>query len=369
MSLETPLTQLHVRLGAKLVEFAGYTMPISYPNGIIAEHQHTRSKAGLFDVSHMGQVLVSGSNVAELLESVMPADLVALAPNQSTYALLTNDMGGVRDDLIATKLEDSRFFLVLNASNKHADLAYLRLALPELNFELLDDRALLALQGPEARTVLSRLGKGTESLGFMSALECSVNDIPCFITCSGYTGEDGFEISVNANQATHLAELLLADTEVAPIGLGARDSLRLEVGLCLHGHELSPEITPIEARLKWAIAPSRRAGGDREGGYPGATILSQQMSHGVNRVRIGLRVLGRRPVRAGQLLLNADGLEVGSICSDAFGASVGGPIAMGFVHPDFSQIGMTLKADVRGKFIDLEVVSLPMLPQRYYRAD
>jgi aminomethyltransferase len=278
-------------------------------------------------------------------------------------------MGGVLDDLIATKLEDSRFFLVLNASNKHADLAYLRLALPELNFELLDDRALLALQGPEARAVLSRLGTGTESLGFMSALECSVNDIPCFITCSGYTGEDGFEISVNANQATHLAELLLADTEVAPIGLGARDSLRLEVGLCLHGHELSPEITPIEARLKWAIAPSRRAGGDREGGYPGAAILNQQMSHGVSRVRVGLRVLGRRPVRAGQPLLNADGLEVGSICSDAFGASVGGPIAMGFVHPDFSQIGTTLKADVRGKFIELEVVSLPMLPQRYYRAD
>jgi aminomethyltransferase len=259
--------------------------------------------------------------------------------------------------------------LVLNASNKHADLAYLRLALPELNFELLDDRALMALQGPEARTVLSRLGTGTESLGFMSVLECSVNDIPCFITCSGYTGEDGFEISVNANQATHLAELLLADTEVAPIGLGARDSLRLEVGLCLHGHELSPEITPIEARLKWAIAPSRRAGGDREGGYPGAAILNQQMSHGVSRVRVGLRVLGRRPVRAGQPLLNADGLEVGSICSDAFGASVGGPIAMGFVHPDFSQIGTTLKADVRGKFIELEVVSLPMLPQRYYRAD
>jgi aminomethyltransferase len=203
----------------------------------------------------------------------------------------------------------------------------------------------------------------------MSALECSVNDIPCFITCSGYTGEDGFEISVNANQATHLAELLLADAEVAPIGLGARDSLRLEVGLCLHGHELSPEITPIEARLKWAIAPSRRAGGDREGGYPGAAILNQQMSHGVSRVRVGLRVLGRRPVRAGQPLLNADGLEVGSICSDAFGASVGGPIAMGFVHPDFSQIGTTLKADVRGKFIELEVVSLPMLPQRYYRAD
>ena len=369
MSLETPLTQLHVRLGAKLVEFAGYTMPISYPNGIIAEHQHTRSKAGLFDVSHMGQVLVSGSNVVELLESVMPADLVALAPNRSTYALLTNDVGGVRDDLIATKLEDGRFFLVLNASNKHADLAYLRQALPELTFELLDDRALLALQGPEARTVLSRLGKDTESLGFMSALECSVNDIPCFVTCSGYTGEDGFEISVNASQAAHLAELLLADTEVAPIGLGARDSLRLEVGLCLHGHELSPEITPLEARLKWAIAPSRRAGGDREGGYPGAAILNEQMSNGVNRVRIGLRVLGRRPVRAGQQLLNADGLEVGSICSDAFGASVGGPIAMGFVRPDFSQVGAILKADVRGKFIDLEVVALPMLPQRYYRTD
>lgn len=369
MSLETPLTNLHVQLGAKLVPFAGYTMPISYTNGIIAEHQHTRSEAGLFDVSHMGQVLVSGSEVAESLETIMPADLVALAPNRSTYALLTNDKGGVRDDLIATKLEDGRFFLVLNAANKHADLDYLRQALPELSFELLDDRALLALQGPKARTVLSRLSEDAKGLGFMSAIECSVNDIPCFVACSGYTGEDGFEISVDASQAPQLAELLLAETEVAPIGLGARDSLRLEVGLCLHGHELSTEITPIEARLKWAIAPARRAGGDRAGGYPGAAILNEQMSNGVNRLRIGLKVLGRRPVRAGQALLNTEGVEVGSICSDAFGASVGGPIAMGFVQPDFTQLGTILKAEVRGKFIDLEVVALPMLPQRYYRAE
>lgn len=367
MSLETPLTNLHTRLGAKMVPFAGYTMPISYASGIIAEHQHTRSTAGLFDVSHMGQVRVTGSHLAERLESVMPADLSALAPMRSTYALLTNDVGGVRDDLIVTRLDERQFFLVLNAANKHSDLVYLRQKLPDLTFELMDDKALLAIQGPQARTILSRFIRGIEDLGFMSARQCDLSDIPCFVTCSGYTGEDGFEISVDGEYAERVAELLLRETEILPIGLGARDSLRLEVGLCLHGHELTPEITPIEAGLKWAIAPSRRADGSNAGGYPGAAVLNDQIRNGTERVRIGLKVLGRRPVRAGQVLLNSAGEEVGSICSDAYGASVGGPIAMAYVKPTASLKGSTLKADLRGKVVDLEIVMLPMLPQRYYR--
>ncbi len=367
MSLETPLTNLHRGLGAKMVPFAGYTMPISYSNGIIAEHHHTRSKAGLFDVSHMGQVMVTGLDVAQLLEQVVPADLSSLEPMKSTYALLTNDVGGVRDDLIATKLDEGQFFLVLNAANKHDDLAYLRNTLPELNFELMDDKALLALQGPDARKVLARFANDIDSLGFMGARHCNLKDVECFVTCSGYTGEDGFEISVDGARAMHLAERLLLEAEVAPIGLGARDSLRLEVGLCLHGHELSEEITPIEAGLKWAIAPSRREGGERAGGYPGADVLDQQIRDGTQRVRVGLKVLGRRPVRAGQVLLNQEGDEVGSVCSDAFGASVGGPIAMAYVHPSASATGSLLTADLRGKFVELEVAPLPMLPQRYFR--
>ena len=367
MSLETPLTNLHRGLGAKMVPFAGYTMPISYPDGIIAEHHHTRSKAGLFDVSHMGQVMVTGPDLARSLEQVMPADLTQLSPMKSTYALLTNDEGGVRDDLIVTKLDEERFFLVLNAANKDGDLAYLRAVLPELNFELMDDKALLALQGPDAREVLARFAGDIDSLGFMSARHYNLKGIECFVTCSGYTGEDGFEISVAGARAQRLAELLLQEAEVAPIGLGARDSLRLEVGLCLHGHELSEEITPIEAGLKWAIAPSRREGGERAGGYPGADILDQQMRDGTQRVRVALKVLGRRPVRAGQVLLNREGDEVGSICSDAFGASVGGPIAMAYVHPSASVTGAVLEADLRGKVVELEVVALPMTAQRYYR--
>ena len=367
MSLETPLTNLHTALGAKMVPFAGYTMPISYADGIIAEHHHTRSKAGLFDVSHMGQVMVTGSALAQSLEQVMPADLVNLAPMKSTYALLTSEAGGVRDDLIVTKLDEERFFLVLNAANKHSDLAYLRQALPELTFELMDDKALLALQGPDARKVLARFAADIESLRFMAARYCTLKGIECFVTCSGYTGEDGFEISVDGVSAQRLAELLLLETEVAPIGLGARDSLRLEVGLCLHGHELSEEITPIEAGLKWAIAPSRREIGERAGGYPGAEVLDRQMRDGTRRVRVGLKVLGRRPVRAGQALLNQEGDEVGIICSDAFGASVGGPIAMAYVHPSASAKGSVLNADLRGKLVELEVVALPMLPQRYFR--
>ena len=367
MLLETPLTALHQTLGAKLVPFAGYSMPINYPGGIIAEHNHTRSRAGLFDVSHMGQVTVMGDAVAERLESVMPNDFISLPPMSSAYGLLMNKAGGVRDDLIATNLGDGRFNLVVNASNKREDLAYLRAALRDLTFDLHEDRALMALQGPESRAVMARLTKTTSGLGFMTAAQDQIDGVDVWVTCSGYTGEDGFEISVSALEAGRVAECLLAQPEVEAIGLGARDSLRLEAGLCLHGHELSPDITPIEAGLNWAIARERRESGSRPGGYPGAEIIHQQLSEGAARKRVGLRVEGRRPARAGEALLDSAGNEVGVICSDAFGASVGGPVAMAFVQTACSQVGSDLHVMVRGKRVDLTVVNLPMVPSRYYR--
>ena len=365
--LKTPLMALHQMLGAKLVPFAGYSMPISYPGGIIAEHNHTRSQAGLFDVSHMGQISVMGDAVAEQLESVLPSDFISLAPMSSVYGLLMNEAGGVRDDLIATNFGDGCFKLVVNASNKHEDLAYLRAALPELTFELHEDRALIALQGPEARVVMARLGKKASGLGFMTATQDQIDGVDVWVTCSGYTGEDGFEISVSALEAERLAQCLLAEPEVEAIGLGARDSLRLEAGLCLHGHELSADITPLEAGLYWAIARDRRESGSRPGGYPGAEIIHQQLAEGITRKRVGLRVEGRRPVRAGETLLDRADNEVGVICSDAFGASVGGPVAMAFVQPASSHLGSDLHVMVRGKRVDLRVVRLPMVPNRYYR--
>ena len=367
MLLKTPLMALHQMLGAKLVPFAGYSMPISYPGGIIAEHNHTRSQAGLFDVSHMGQISVMGDAVAEQLESVLPNDFISLAPMSSVYGLLMNEAGGVRDDLIATNFGDGCFKLVVNASNKHEDLAYLRAALPELTFELHEDRALIALQGPEARVVMARLGKKARGLGFMTATQDQIDGVDVWVTCSGYTGEDGFEISVSALEAERLAQCLLAEPEVEAIGLGARDSLRLEAGLCLHGHELSADITPLEAGLYWAIARDRRESGSRPGGYPGAEIIHQQLAEGITRKRVGLRVEGRRPVRAGETLLDRADNEVGVICSDAFGASVGGPVAMAFVQPASSHLGSDLHVMVRGKRVDLRVVRLPMVPNRYYR--
>ena len=365
--LETPLTALHQELGAKLVSFAGYSMPISYPKGIIAEHNHTRSQAGLFDVSHMGQITVVGDDVAEQLESVMPNDFLTLPPMASTYALLTNDEGGVEDDLIATNLGDGRFSLVVNAANKREDLAYLRAAMPGLAFELHEDRALLALQGPESRAVMARVSGASAGLRFMTATEDQIDNINVWVTCSGYTGEDGFEISVAASSARKIAQRLLAEPEVEAIGLGARDSLRLEAGLCLHGHELSPQISPVEAGLNWAISRERRSGGSRPGDYPGAAIINQQLVGGISQKRVGLRVDGRRPVRAGEALLNDDGEAVGAVCSDAFGASVGGPIAMGFVRSELSDVGTGLHVILRGKRVDLAVVQLPMVPHRYYR--
>lgn len=365
--LTTPLDTLHRELGARMVPFAGYSMPVQYPAGIIKEHLQTRTQAGLFDVSHMGQVVISGTAVTEALESLLPADLEALPAHHSVYSLLMNEQGGVRDDLIVTRWSDTQFFAVLNAACKHSDLEYMRGALPGIEFEWLEDRALLALQGPAARSVVDRLLPAAASLVFMTGMHCEWQGVSIYVTCSGYTGEDGFELSVPATHAEALARALLAEPEVAPVGLGARDSLRLEAGLCLYGHELNAEITPVEAGLRWAIAASRRPDGIRAGGYPGAGVVAQQLAEGPARRRVGLKVTGKRPIREGQSVLDASGQVAGEVCSGAFGASVDGPVGMAYVRPDCAAVGTELAVDVRGKTVNVAVVKLPLVPSRYHR--
>ena len=364
---QTALYELHLRLGARMVPFAGYDMPVQYTDGIIKEHLHTRAKAGLFDVSHMGQLIVEGPHAASELETLMPADIQGLALLHSTYSLLTNTQGGVEDDLIVTRLSDERFMLVVNAGCKMADLAIIQAGCAQSVVTMHDERALLALQGPRARDVLVRLAPDVGALTFMSGHETVLADTPCFVTCSGYTGEDGFEISVPNTQAQAVAELLLAEPEFEAIGLGARDSLRLEAGLCLYGHELSADISPVEAGLRWAIASVRRPGGEREGGYPGAAIIAGQMAGGVSRVRVGLRVEGKRPVREGQVVLDAQGEPVGIVTSGGFGPSVAAPVAMAFVTPECRAVDSALNVDVRGTSIGVRVVPLPMVPPGYHR--
>lgn len=366
-NLKTALYDLHLAEGARMVPFAGYDMPVQYADGIIKEHLHTRAAAGLFDVSHMGQVTVEGPQATTELEALMPADLVALEPLHSTYSLLTNAEGGVLDDLIVTRLSDARFMIVVNAACKHADLEVLRAGCSSSVVTLHDDRALLALQGPKARDVMTRLAPDAAPLPFMTGKEMNVVGIDCFVTCSGYTGEDGFEISLPSHAAQDVAKALLAEPEVALIGLGARDSLRLEAGLSLYGHELNTTITPVEAGLRWAIAKSRRADGERAGGYPGADTIMAQFASGTARVRVGFKVDGKRPVRDGQAVVNDAGETVGVVSSGGFGPSVGAPVALAFVAPDYKAIGTRLSVDVRGTLNPVEVVALPMVPPGYHR--
>ena len=363
----TALEPLHRALGARMVPFAGYSMPVQYPGGIIQEHLHTRAEAGLFDVSHMGQVIVSGEQAAAELESIMPADLVGLAPLHATYSLLTNGSGGVCDDLIVTRLDDHRFMLVLNAACKHSDLTIIQEACKTAAVEVLEQQALLALQGPAARTVLAALVPAIDDLYFMRAGEYTIAGIRCWISCSGYTGEDGFELSVANDDAEPLARLLLEQPQVAAIGLGARDSLRLEAGLCLYGHELSDDISPVSAGLRWAIAKARRPGGVRAGGYPGADHIAHQLSNGTEQQRVGLKVTGKRPVREGQSVHDVDGVAIGTISSGGFGPSVGAPIAMAFVDARVVEPGTEVKIDVRGTWITAHVTALPMIAPGYRR--
>lgn len=365
--LTTPLDQLHRELGARMVPFAGYDMPVQFPGGIIREHQHTREQAGLFDVSHMGQVVVSGAGTAAALEKLVPADLEGLGENRQTYTLLTNRQGGVLDDLIITRWGPDRFFLVVNAACKEADIAHLCAHLDGLEVEVLEDRALLALQGPAARPVMKQLCPDAAERAFLQGVATSVEGAEAYVTCSGYTGEDGFELSLPASAAQAVARRLLSFDPVEAIGLGARDSLRLEAGLCLYGHELSESIDPVQAGLTWAIARARRPDGARPGEFPGADVIFQRMETPPALRRVGLRVEGKRPVREGQAVMNDAGEQVGGICSAAFGATVGGPIAMAYVRRALGEPGTRLFVDVRGKLIPVTVTRMPFVPQRYYR--
>lgn len=365
--LNTPLDALHRELDAKMVPFAGYDMPVQYPTGILKEHLHTREAAGLFDVSHMGQVVIEGTGSAAMLESLVPVDVAGLAVNRQTYALFTNDQGGIMDDLIITRWGPERFFLVVNAACKERDIAHLRAHLAGQDLTVLQDRALLALQGPAAREVMSTLCPAAAALVFMQGLECVIAGVQAYITCSGYTGEDGFELSVPAAAADGLARILLAQESVQAIGLGARDSLRLEAGLCLYGHELTTDIDPVQAGLLWSISKVRRAGGERSGGFPGSEVILGRVIDKPALRRVGLRADGKRPLRDGQPVLDEQGRRVGEISSACYGASVGGPIAMAYIERELGEPGTKLLVTVRDKQLPVTVSAMPFIPQRYYR--
>ncbi len=372
---QTPLNALHRELGARMVPFAGYEMPVQYRDGILKEHRHCRDAAGLFDVSHMGQIRLSGAmgggggsgSAAAALERLVPVDVIGLAEGRQRYALFTNDRGGILDDLMVTNAGD-HLFLVVNGACKEQDLAHLRHHLnADCTIEHLTEQALLALQGPQAAAVLARLAPGLAELVFMTAIRVEIAGADCFVSRSGYTGEDGFEISLPAAQAEALARRLLAEPEVAPIGLGARDSLRLEAGLCLYGHDMDAQTTPVEAGLVWALSKARRREGARPGGYLGAEVVMDQLQNGATRRRVGIRPEGRAPLREGVELIDADGKPVGRITSGGFGPTFGAPVAMGYVETAQAQPGTRLGALLRGKVQPVEVVKLPFVPQRYYR--
>jgi aminomethyltransferase len=360
---QTPLHSLHLALGAKMVAFAGYEMPLQYPSGILNEHLHTRAQAGLFDVSHMGQLRVAGGDALNGLEALVPGDLLALASLRMRYTLLLNEEGGILDDLMVTRL-DGGLFLVVNAARREADLAHLRTRLDRsTTIELLEDQALLALQGPAAAAVLSGFCEGIARLGFMTARETTLAGYKCLVTRSGYTGEDGFEISLPAAGAAAVAEMLLARPEVQPTGLGARDSLRIEAGLCLYGHDIDETTTPIEAALAWTIGSRRRA----EGGFPGAAVVLRQLAEGAPRARVGIRPDGRAPAREDTPVVNTAGEKIGRVTSGGFGPSTGGPIAMGYVDRRHAPAGTPLALLVRGTARPAQVVRLPFVPHQYYR--
>ncbi|SNR87777.1 MULTISPECIES: glycine cleavage system aminomethyltransferase GcvT [unclassified Azospirillum] len=365
--LRTPLYDLHVELGAKMVPFAGYDMPVQYPLGVLKEHLHTREKAGLFDVSHMGQVRLRGADidtVIKALEALVPGDIAALAPGRIRYTMFTNDQAGILDDLMVTRFED-HLYVVINAGCKAEDLAHLKAGLPAgIEIEYLgDDAGLLALQGPAAATVMARLLPEAATMGFMSARTATIQGIPVQISRSGYTGEDGYEISVGAADAEKLARLLLAEPEVAAIGLGARDSLRLEAGLCLYGHDIDTGTNPVEAALTWTISKRRRT----EGGFPGAAIVQAQLAAGPARKRVGIQPEGKAPAREHTEIQDLDGNRIGEITSGGFGPTAGGPVAMGYVTAASAAVGTRVQLIVRGKAMPATVAALPFAPHRYFK--
>jgi aminomethyltransferase len=368
----TPLHALHLRLGGRMVPFAGYDMPVQYASGIIKEHLHTRSAAGLFDVSHMGQIMLRPhfgdiADAARALETLAPGDIAGLAPGRQRYTLLTNGSGGILDDLMVAN-HGNGLMVVVNASRKDFDEAHLRSHLsPSCTVERLNDRALLALQGPAAEAVLAALALELAAMRFMDVRAVTLLGAPCFVSRSGYTGEDGFEISVPAEAAEPLCEALLRDPAVAPAGLGARDSLRLEAGLCLYGADIDETTTPVEAALDRTIPKVRRTGGERAGGFPGADTILSQLAGGVSRRRVGLRPEGRAPVRSGAALFRNEGdaARAGVVTSGGFGVSLDVPVAMGYAPPDAAAPGTLLFTELRGKRLAMTVSKLPFVPARY----
>ena len=373
--LSTPLDALHRELGARMVPFAGYSMPVQYPAGLMAEHHHTRNAAGLFDVSHMGQLRLIGADAGTAFETLMPVDVIDLAVGKQRYGLLTNEEGGILDDLMFFKVSPTELFVVVNGACKVADIAHIQARIGNrCQVVPLPERALLALQGPQAVTALSRLAPGVEQLVFMTGgnftVDTGSHKIDVSRTRSGYTGEDGFEISVHESQAELLARALLAQPEVKPIGLGARNSLRLEAGLCLYGNDIDTTTTPVEANLLWAIQKVRRAGGAREGGFPGATKIIAQLSDSTGatgKKRVGLVAQERVPVRENTELQDGAGNKIGEVTSGLLGPTVNQCVAMGYVDARFGALGTPVVAIVRGKPVPMLVSAMPFTPNRYYR--
>jgi aminomethyltransferase len=370
---ETPLHPLHIDLGARMTAFAGYDMPLQYQRGVLQEHLHTRAAAGLFDVSHMGQIALyprSGhvADAALALERAVPVDVLGLKPGRQRYAFFTNESGGIIDDLMVANLGHC-LLLVVNAARKAADEAHLRVHLSDKCDVVPLERALVALQGPKAEPALARLATDCARMRFLDVRVLDIIETECVVTRSGYTGEDGFEISVPAEHALVVAKALLEDATVVPIGLGARDSLRLEAGLCLYGSDIDETTTPVEAGLTWAIQKARRRGGVREAGFPGAEIILDQLENGAARHRVGLRPEGRMPVRAGALLFADEegGSPIGSVTSGCFGPSLDAPAAMGYLPTTRAVPGTTVFAEVRGKRLPVAVATLPFIAPKYKR--
>ena len=367
--LNTPLNALHLELGARMVPFAGYSMPVQYPMGLMAEHIHTRSEAGLFDVSHMGQLRLVGTDAASAFESLMPVDVIDLPVGKQRYGLLLTDEGNIIDDLMFVN-RGADIFVIVNGACKVNDIAHIQGSIgAKCQVIPMPERALLALQGPKAVDVLSRMVPGVEKLVFMTGASFDWQSADLFITRSGYTGEDGFEISVHKDQADLFARALLAQAEVKPIGLGARNSLRLEAGLCLYGNDIDTSTTPIEAGLNWAIQKVRRTGGARAGGFPGADIVLGQLdgSRSLTRKRVGLIAQERVPVREHVELQNTQGVKIGEVSSGLLGPSANVPVAMGYVDVASASLGTVVNAMVRGKAVPMTVSAMPFVPNRYYR--
>jgi len=369
--LKTPLHALHVELGAKMVPFAGYDMPVQYPTGVLTEHNWTREHAGLFDVSHMGQAFVVGPDwetTAKALEALVPADILGLKPGQQRYSQLLAEDGGILDDLMITRSSYKGYegwaYIVVNAGCKDADYVHIGARLPSgIELKPDSDLALMAIQGPEAAAVMETLVPGIAATPFMTFVETTVDGMFVHASRSGYTGEDGFELSVQVKDAPKLWQRLTADARVKPIGLGARDSLRLEAGLCLYGHDIDTTTSPIEAGLNWSIQKRRRT----EGGFPGAARVQKELAEGAPRARVGILPDGRAPAREGTVIKAADGAAIGTVTSGGFGPTINGPLAMGYVNRRFAEPGTPVLLEVRGKDLPAKVVTMPFAPHRYFR--